>query len=215
MFGAGGTLTRSLVFTLGLAVVVTIVVLTVAMLAAYPLAWLAGPGAQASGVLLLAAAVVPVQVIAGPVNEVLGAIRLTGTTPGLALVHVALGLPFAVLVLRNALADVPAAQVRRARLAGRREWTMVWRIGRSVAPAVVAVSVLEFVQVWNDLAVGLLFSGPDATPLGLLLYGQARQFVANSGPLAASSVITSIVPVLLVILARRQVIAGLVTGAIK
>jgi alpha-glucoside transport system permease protein len=211
----GGTLTRSLVFTFVLAAIVTAVVLTVAMLAAYPLAWLTGPGAQASGVLLLATAVVPVQVIAGPVNEVLGVARLVNTAPGLALVHVALGLPFAVLVLRNALADVPAAQVRRARLAGRREWNMVWRMGRSIVPAVVAVCVLEFVQVWNDMAVGLLFSGPDAAPLGLLVYGQARQFVANSGPLAATSVIASILPVLLVILARRQVIAGLVTGAIK
>lgn len=212
---AGGTLTRSLLFTFVLATVVTAVVLTVAMLAAYPLAWLTGPGAQASGVLLLATAVVPVQVIAGPVNEVLGVVRIAGTAPGLALVHVALGLPFAVLVLRNALADVPAAQLRRARLAGRREWNMVWRMGRAVVPAVVAVCVLEFVQVWNDMAVGLLFSGPDAAPLGLLVYGQARQFVANGGPLAANSVIASILPVLLVILARRQVVAGLVTGAIK
>jgi alpha-glucoside transport system permease protein len=211
----GGTLTRSLVFTLVLATVVTAVVLTVAMLAAYPLAWLTGQGAQASGVLLLATAVVPVQVIAGPVQEVLSVFRLPGTATGLALVHVALGLPFAVLVLRNALADVPAAQVRRARLAGRREWNMVWRMGRAILPAVVAVCVLEFVQVWNDMAVGLLFSGPDSAPLGLLVYGQARQFVANSGPLAANSVVASILPVLLVILARRQVVAGLVTGAIK
>jgi alpha-glucoside transport system permease protein len=209
------TLTRSLVFTAILASVVTLVVLGLALLAAYPLAWLPGPGAQTVGVVLLASAVVPVQVIAGPVNEVLGVVRLGGSASGLALVHVALGLPFAVLVLRNALADVPAAQVRRARLTGRREWDVVWRMARSVLPAVVAVSVLEFVQVWNDLAVGLLFSGPDGTPLGLLVYGQARQFVANSGPLAASSTLASIVPVLLVILARRQVIAGLVSGALR
>src|SRR5262249_38297005 len=75
---------------------------------------------------------VPVQVIAGPVTEVLGVVRLAGTTAGLALVHVALGLPFAVLVLRNALADVPAAQLRRARLTGRRELAVLWRTARSV-----------------------------------------------------------------------------------
>jgi alpha-glucoside transport system permease protein len=211
----GGDLTRSLVFTLGLAVLVTGVVLAVAILAAYPLAWLSGPGAQAIGVLLLATAVVPVQVIVGPVKEVLGVLRLAGTAPGLALVHIALGLPFAVLVLRNALADVPAAQVRQARLTGRREWGTLWRLARSTVPAVIAVSVLEFVQVWNDLVVGLLFSAPDAAPLGLMLYGQTRQFVTNSGPLAASSALASILPVLLVILARRQVVAGLVSGAIR
>jgi alpha-glucoside transport system permease protein len=210
-----GTLARSLLFTLVLAAGVTVLVVGLAMLAAYPLAWLSGPVAQAVGLVLLAAMVVPVQVIAGPVNEVLGVLRLGGSASGLALVHLALGLPFAVLVLRNALADVPAAHVRRARLTGRREWDVVWRMSRSILPAVVAVAVLEFVQVWNDLAVGLLFSGPDGTPLGLLVYGQARQFVANSGRLAGISTMVSLLPVLLVIAARRQVVAGLVSGALR
>ncbi|WP_345637783.1 ABC transporter permease family protein, partial [Rugosimonospora acidiphila] len=209
------TVARSLEFTAVLAVVVTLLVLAIALLAAYPLAWLAGSWAQSVGLLLLAAAVVPVQVIAGPVNEVLGVARLGGSAPGLALVHVALGLPFTILVLRNALADVPASQLRRARLIGQREWHTVWRMARSIRPAVVAVAVLEFVQVWNDLAVGLLFSGPDGTPLSLLVYGQARDFVTNSGPLAAVSTLASVVPVLLVVLARRQVVAGLVSGALR
>lgn len=209
------TLTRSLEFTAVLALVVTAVVVALALLAAYPLAWLAGPAAQAVGLVLLAAAVVPVQVIAGPVNEVLATVRLSGSAPGLALVHIALGLPFTILVLRNALADVPAAQLRRARLTSQREWDTVWRMARSIRPAVVAVCVLEFVQVWNDLAVGLLFSAPDGTPLGLLVYGQARGFVTASGPLAAISTLVSVVPVLLVVLARRQVVAGLVSGALR
>lgn len=212
---ADGTMARSLLFTLVLATGVTVLVVGLAMLAAYPLAWLSGPVAQSVGLVLLAAMVIPVQVIAGPVNEVLGVLRLGGTAFGLALVHLALGLPFAVLVLRNALADVPAAHVRRVRLTGRREWDVVWRMGRTILPAVVAVTVLEFVQVWNDLVVGLLFSGPDGTPLGLLLYGQSRQFVANSGQLAAIATLVSLLPVLLVIAARRQVVAGLVSGALR
>ncbi|MEV1290469.1 ABC transporter permease subunit [Micromonospora sp. NPDC049679] len=205
-------LQRALVFTLLLATVVTLAVLIVALLAAYPLAWLTGPTAQVTGVLLMGAAIVPVQVIAGPVNEVLGAVLSAGTARGLALVHIALGVPFAVLVLRNAFADLPAEQVRRARVSGRRWWSMVWWLARHNVRAVVAVAVLEFVQVWNDLVVGLLFSGPDAAPLGLFLYGQTRHFVANSGALAASSVIASLLPLLLVVLARRQLVAGLVSG---
>jgi alpha-glucoside transport system permease protein len=209
------TLGRSLLFTLILAGGVTVLVVGLAMLAAYSVAWLSGPIAPAVGLALLAAMVVPVQVIAGPVNEVLGVVRLGGSSAGLALVHLAFGLPFAVLLLRNALADMPGAQVRRARLTGRREWYMVWRMFRSILPAVVAVAVLAFVQVWNDLALGLLFSGPDGTPLGLLFYGQARQFVSNGGQLAAVSTLVSLLPVLLVILARRQIIAGLVSGALR
>ncbi|MER7894403.1 hypothetical protein ABTX15_31825 [Micromonospora sp. NPDC094482] len=211
----GSELWRALTFTLVLATVVTAAVLVVALLAAYPLAWLTGPAAQATGLLLMAASIVPVQVIAGPVNEVLGVVLSSGTARGLVLVHLALGVPFAVLVLRNAFADLPAEQVRGARLGGRHWWGTLRRLARHNRPAIVAVSVLEFVQVWNDLVVGLLFSGPDAVPLGLFLAGQTRGFVANSGALATGSVIASVLPVLLVVLARRHLVAGLVAGGVR
>ncbi|TDC37119.1 ABC transporter permease subunit [Micromonospora sp. 15K316] len=211
----GAELWRSLGFTLLLAAGVTATVLVVALLAAYPLAGLTGPAAQVTGLLLMIAVVVPVQVIAGPVNEVLGVTLSSGTARGLVLVHVALGVPFAVLVLRNAFADLPTGRVRAAQLGGRHWWGTLRRLARHCRPAIVAVSVLEFVQVWNDLVVGLLFSGPDSAPLGLFLAGQTRGFVANSGALAAGSVLASTLPVLLVVLARRHLVAGLVSGGVR
>ncbi|MFI7576039.1 ABC transporter permease subunit [Micromonospora sp. NPDC049497] len=211
----GTELWRTLGVTTVLTVVVTAAVLAVALLAAYPLAWLTGPAAQATGLFLMAACVVPVQVIAGPVNEMLGVVLSSGTTRGLALVHIALGVPFAVLVLRNAFADLPAEQVRAARVGGRHWWGTLRLLARHNRPAVIAVAVLEFVQVWNDLVVGLLFSGPGAAPLGLFLAGQTRGFVANSGGLAAASVIASVLPVVLVVLARRHLVAGLVAGGVR
>ncbi|GIJ12663.1 ABC transporter permease subunit [Micromonospora andamanensis] len=211
----GAELWRSLGFTLVLATVVTAAVLGVALLAAYPLAWLTGPAAQAVGLVLMAAVVVPVQVIAGPLNEVLGLALSSGTARGVALVHIALGVPFAVLVLRNSFADLPAEQVRGARIGGRHWWGTLRRLARHNRTALVAVAVLEFVQVWNDLVVGLLFSGPDAAPLGLFLAGQTRGFVAGSGTLAAGCVLASILPVLVFVLARRQVVAGLVAGGVR
>ncbi|MEJ3745911.1 ABC transporter permease subunit [Actinomycetes bacterium KLBMP 9797] len=212
---ADGGLARSLALTAALAAVVTVAVLGIALLAAYALAWHAPPGGHVAGVVLLGAAVVPVQVVAGPLTEVLDRAGLAGTFPGLALVHVALGVPFAVLLLRNALTDVPLARVRQARLAGRREWSVLARLAPATVPAVVAVCVLEFVQVWNDFVVGLHFGGPDAAPLGLALFGQTRQFVANSGLVAAGSVVASVLPLVLVIAFRRQIVAGLVSGALK
>jgi alpha-glucoside transport system permease protein len=207
-------LVRSLWFTAVLAVTVTIVVVVLALPAGYALARLRPPGTVTAGVLLVAASAVPVQVVAGPVNEVLSLVGLAGTTFGLGLVHVALGVPFAVLVLRNALTDVPGARVREARIAGRREWSVLWRVVPAAVPAIIAVGVLEFVQVWNDFVVGLLFGGT-GTPLGLLLFGETRQFVSNSGTLAAFAILASLPPLVLIVLARRRVIAGLVSGAVR
>ena len=211
---ANSELIRSLWFTGVLAVSVTIVVVVLALPAGYALARLRPPGTAAAVVLLVAASAVPVQVLAGPINEVLELVGLAGTSIGLGLVHLALGVPFAVLVLRNALADVPGARVREARIAGRREWGVLWRVVPAAVPAIVAVAVLEFVQVWNDFVVGLLFGGA-GTPLGLLLFGQTRQFVSNSGTLAAFAILASVPPLLLIVLTRRQVITGLVSGAVR
>jgi alpha-glucoside transport system permease protein len=205
-------LVPSLLFTAALVLSVTVLVLALALPAGYALARLRPPGTPLAGVLLVAASAVPVQVVAGPINEVLTRVGLAGTNLGLGLVHVALGAPFAVLVLRNALADVPGARIRAARTPGRREWGVLWRTVPAAVPAIIAVAVLEFVQVWNDFVVGLLFGG-SGTPLGLMLFGQTRQFVSNSGTLAAFALLASVPPLLLIVLARRQVIAGLVSGA--
>jgi alpha-glucoside transport system permease protein len=212
---ANDELSQSLRFTGLLALLVTVGVVAVALPAAYALAWLRPPGTPFAGLLLLFASVVPVQVIAGPVNEVLGVLGIAGTGFGLGLVHVALGVPFAVLVLRNALADVSAERIRAARLSGRREWWVLWRVAPAAAPALAAVAVLEFVQVWNDFAVGLLFAGTTVAPLGLLLFGQTRQFTTSAGPLAAGAVAAAIPPLVLIIVARRRVVAGLVSGAVR
>lgn len=224
-----GPLGGSLVLTGLLALAVTSVVLPLALTAAHALAWIERPWGTVASSILLAAAVVPVLVIVRPVTEVLDLVPLLPPVARLALVHMALGLPFAILVLRNALSDVPAADVRRARLqAGgpstlRVELRVLRRLWRTVEPAAIAVFVLEFVQVWNDFVVGLTFGGPgvvsdaapDAAPLSVLLYGQSRQFVASATSLSTSAVLASLVPVALVLVFHRRVVAGLTQATVS
>jgi alpha-glucoside transport system permease protein len=232
-------LLRSMGLTFTLAVFVTGVVLVLGLLAAYALAWIGPPGAHLAGIVLLCAAVVPIQVIALPITDVLERLGLAGTPAGLALVHAALGLPVAVLLLRNALSDLPPTEVRRVRLESSRKVegaqqgnrlrrTALWRstareawtvrslaTEKGMSAVLVAVALLEFVQVWNDLVVGLLFGGADTVPLGVLVQGEARQFVSNSGPLAAAALVAALVPVMLMALGYRRVVEGLVTGTEK
>ncbi|HVV19573.1 MAG TPA: hypothetical protein VHF06_09065, partial [Pseudonocardiaceae bacterium] len=73
--------------------------------------------------------------------------------------------------------------------------------------------VLEFVVVWNDFTVGFLISGPEASPLALVLRGEARQFATSAAPVAASAVVSSVVPVLVLLATWRRVVAGLSGGA--
>lgn len=196
-----------------MALLVSAAVVVLGALAAYALAWFDLPGDAAMTAGLLGAAVVPVQVIAGLLHDVISPLQGYGTALTLGVVHVGFGLPFAVLVLRNAFGGVPADRVRRARL----RLSEIGVLVRVVAPAgwraLVAVGAIEFVLVWNDVVVALLFGGPGFSPVGLVLFGQSRQFVTNANVLAASAVVISAIPLLVVLGLQRSIVTGLVGGA--
>ncbi|HEX8631744.1 MAG TPA: ABC transporter permease subunit [Catenuloplanes sp.] len=208
-------LLQSLGFTAVLAVTVTVIVVAAGFLAAHALVWLLPQAASWLLVIALAAAVVPVQVMAEPVNLLFAELGLTGTPAGLGLVHCCIGVPFAALIFRNAFIDLPGDRVRAARLAEGREWRVLLRLARFVIPAAVAIGSLEFCLVWNDFAVAYFFPVNSVQPVGPLLQEQTRQFLSASGPLAATSVIVSLLPVAVVLLARKQIVRGLVSGALR
>jgi alpha-glucoside transport system permease protein len=212
----GATLVGSLLPTAALAAGVTVVVLGVAAVTAYSLAWLRPPGAAAATVVLVVAAIIPIQAIAKPLNQLLAPLGLQGTALALGLVHIGRGIPFAVLVLRIAFAAVPADHIRRARLRGDNELRVLTRVVAPAArPALITVATLGFMLVWNDLVVGLLFGGPGFTPVGMVVFGQTRQFVTNAGTLAAASVMASVLPALVILLAQRPIVSGLISGVVR
>ena len=87
----------------------------------------------------------------------------------------------------------------------------MWRRG-PYRTTLVAVVVLEFVLVWNDFIVGFLISGPGTSPLTLLLWGEARQFGTSAGTVAASAVVSALIPVVLLLATWRKVVVGLTGG---
>jgi alpha-glucoside transport system permease protein len=154
--------------------------------------------------LLAILAVAPVQMYAGPLGAVFADLGLVGSRAPLALVHAAAGLPFATLVLRTAFRAAPARN-------GRPALDTMWRRG-PYRTTLVAAGVLEFVLVWNDFIVGFLISGPSATPLTLLLWGEARQFGTSAGTVSAAAVVSALIPVTLLLVTWRKVVVGLTGG---
>ena len=109
-------LVGTLLQTAALGLVATAAVIAIASLAAYSLAWLHPYGEGAATALLLLAAIVPIQAIAKPLHQFFSQAGLQGTDLALAIVHIGRGIPFAVLLLRNAFAAVGSDRIRRARL---------------------------------------------------------------------------------------------------
>lgn len=210
-------LRKSIQATLWVAFLATVVVVAAAAPLAYRLA-IAPDGRLARGTVtaLAVLAVLPVQAYLGPLDTFIDEHGLSGTRIPLVLVHVAAGLPIAVLILRGAIAaprGSPAADALRGMAA---PGTVARRLVTAAGPALVAVAVLEFVQVWNDFVVGLLISGAGASPWSLLLWGEARQFGENAAQLAAGSLISAVLPVALVLATwRRWIVPGLTGGVLR
>lgn len=211
---ASGELAGALVGTSFRAVGATVALVVLAVPAAYALAW--GPLRTARWVTATCAvlAVLPVQAYAAPLGDALGGFRWLGTPVVLAGVHAAVGVPFAVLLLRGAFATVPRGEVTRHRLAGG-EWPAANAVVWARVQSVLAVAVLEFVLVWNDLVVGLLLGGPGSRLVTLALLGEARQFATNASTLAAGAVVVTALPLALVLATGRWVIRGLAAGVAR
>jgi alpha-glucoside transport system permease protein len=202
--------------TAAMALAVTVAVVVAAALAAYTWTWLGLPESKLVTVVFLAAAVVPIQAFALPLHTTLVGFGLNNTFLVLALVHVGRGIPLAVLFLRDSFAAVPADHLRRVRPRAHHELEVLRTVVVPAAwPAIIAVATLEFILVWNDLVVALLFGGPGFNPVGMVLFGQSRQFVTSASVVAAGSVVVSVLPLLVIVASRRWIVAGLVSGVVR
>ncbi|MFG1709136.1 ABC transporter permease subunit [Nonomuraea sp. M3C6] len=188
------------------AVVVVGLVLLAAVPAAYVLAHehlLPRRAWRPALLVAVALAALPPQAFAVPLQRWVS--PFVGTGPALAIVHAALVIPLAVLVLHNAFVRVSTPMLARHR------WEL-FHVVREARPAVVLAGVLAFVLVWNDTVVGLLLDWPSGDHLPLILLEQARHFMSAAAPLAAESVIATAVPLLVVAVTGRWLYRGLTRG---
>jgi alpha-glucoside transport system permease protein len=203
--------------TLARAVLATLLALGCALPAAHALA--GGQLSARAGRWLLRVvvilAVIPVQAVAVPLGRELDWLRLSNTQLGLILAHAAFGTPFAVLLLRAAFSARPRPAVSAFAPRGTGWLSVLAKEARAGWMAVLAVGVLQFVQVWDDLVVGLLLGGSETGVLSLAVLGQGRQFAASSGPVAATAVVSVVVPLALVLATGRWVVRGLSAGVVR
>ncbi|MEU2156160.1 carbohydrate ABC transporter permease [Streptomyces sp. NPDC019396] len=202
--------------TVMISVPATTLVIVIAALAGYAFAWLEFPGRDWLFLLVVAMLVVPVQVGLLPVAKLFGQLGLFGTIPGVVLFHVAYGLPFAVFLLRNYFADIPREMLEAARMDGGSEWRIFTRLVLPVGrPAIASLAIFQFLWVWNDMLVALLFADSSSQPLTVELQSQVRQFGSNIDVLAPGAFLSLIVPVVVFFAFQRHFVQGVMAGSVK
>ncbi|MEV6653484.1 carbohydrate ABC transporter permease [Streptomyces sp. NPDC051219] len=209
-------ITRAFWNTVLISVPTTVLVVGIAALAGYAFAWLEFPGRDTIFLVVVGLLVVPVQIGLLPVAKLFGSLGLFGTIPGVVLFHVAYGLPFAIFLLRNYFAEIPREMLEAARMDGGGEWRIFSRLVLPLGrPALASLAIFQFLWVWNDMLVALLFADSDAQPLTVALQSEMRQFGSNFGVLAPGAFLSLVVPVVVFFAFQRHFVQGVMAGSVK
>ncbi|MFE1440112.1 carbohydrate ABC transporter permease [Streptomyces sp. NPDC058739] len=211
-----GDITGSILNTVLITVPATVLVVAIAALAGYAFAWMEFPGRDWWFLAVVGLLVVPVQVALIPIAELFGRIGLFGSVLGVVLFHVGFGLPFAVFLLRNFFAEIPRELLEAARLDGAGELRLFLRVVLPLgAPAVASLGIFQFLWVWNDMLVALVFSDAGSQPVTVALQTQVRQFGSNIDVLAPGAFISMVIPLAVFFAFQRQFVSGVMAGAVK
>ncbi|MGW7672874.1 carbohydrate ABC transporter permease [Streptomyces sp. NPDC054775] len=211
-----GDITHAFWNTVLISVPATAAVVALAALAGYAFAWLEFPGRNWIFLVVVGMLVVPVQIGLLPVAKLFGGLGIFGSLFGVILFHVAYGLPFAVFLLRNYFAEIPREMLEAARMDGGTEWTIFVRLILPVSrPALASLTIFQFLWVWNDLLVSLIFADSRSQPLTVALQSQMRQFGANIDVLAPGAFLSLIVPLIVFFAFQRHFVEGVMAGSVK
>jgi alpha-glucoside transport system permease protein len=202
--------------SLVVAVPATIIPIMVAAFAAYAFTFMRFKGRDTLFVIVVGLLVVPLQVAFVPLLQLLGNLGLVGTFPAVWLAHTGFGMPLAIYILRNYMASLPKSIIESAEVDGASHFRTFWAliIPMSV-PALAAFAIFQFLWVWNDLLVALIFLQTD-TPV---VTSQLRSLIGELGQqwhlLTAGAFISITIPLIVFFALQRFFVRGLTAGSVK
>ena len=218
MWSGGQTpINISFVNSLAVAIPATILPIMVAAFAAYAFTFMEFPGRDWIFVAFVALLVVPNQVALVPLLQFYGQIGLTGTFPAVWLAHAGFGMPLAVYILRNYMATLPRAVIESAKIDGASHFVTFWRLIVPMSvPALVSFAIFQFLWVWNDLLVALVFLGSgENMVLTVNIKGLVGQQGQGANLLTAGAFISMVIPLVVFVGLQRYFVRGMTSGAVK
>ncbi len=211
-------LARSFFNSLAISIPSTAVTLFVAALAAYAFAWMKFPGRNVLFILTVGLLVIPLQITLIPVLKLLTAFHLTGSFPAVWLAHTAYGLPFAIFLLRNFFMNLPRDLFESAFLDGASHLTAFFHILMPLSvPSLAALAIFQFLWVWNDLLVALVYLGGarEVAPMTLAISNLVSSFGSEWHLLTAAAFLSMLLPLILFLALQQYFVKGILAGALK
>jgi alpha-glucoside transport system permease protein len=212
--GFGNAFLNSLAVTIP----ATVIPIAVAAFAAYAFAWMDFPGRTWLFVVVVGLLVVPLQMALIPLLRLYTNLNMNGTFLAVWLAHTGFGLPLAIYLLRNYIGTLPSSTIESAQIDGASHFDIFRRLIIPLSvPALASFAIFQFLWVWNDFLIALVFLGgtPDVRVLTLALV----DLNGNRGEawhlLTAGALITMILPLTVFFSLQRYFVRGLTAGSVK
>jgi len=213
-----GGLFDALVNSLIVTIPSTVIPITLAAFAAFGFAWLKFRGRSLMFGVLVGLIVVPLQLALVPMLKIYQSTALTGSFLGIWLAHTGFGLPLAVFLLYNYISQLPKDIFESAYIDGASPFTAFIRLVLPLSvPALAAFAILQFLWVWNDFLVALVFLGTSSNVAVLTI--ELASIVGSRGEafhlLTAAAFVSMVIPLIVFLALQRYFVRGLLAGSVK
>ena len=194
-----------------------IIPITLALLAAYAFAWIEFPGRDFLFVAVFALQIVPLQVALIPLQSIFVSAGLQNSFWPVWIAHTIFGLPLAIFIMHNFMKEIPASIIEAARVDGAGHVKIFFVVLMPLlVPAIAAFGIFQFLWVWNDLLVALVFApSPNLTPVTAAIAGLSGTRGQDWQLLSAGAFIAIIVPLVVFLSLQRFFVRGLLAGGVK
>ncbi|MGD8244945.1 MAG: carbohydrate ABC transporter permease [Anaerolineae bacterium] len=215
---SGDNLGRAFLNSMTVTVPATIIPILIAAFAAYGFAWMKFPGRRVFFIMVVALLVVPLQIALIPILRDYTRLDLNGTFLAIWLGHTGFGLPLAVYLLYNYISTLPRDILESAFIDGASPFTIFVRLILPLSvPALASFAIFQFLWVWNDLLVALVFIG--SKPEVAVMTQALQEMVGSRGQdwhlLTAGAFITMLLPLIVFFSLQRFFVRGLLAGSVK
>ena len=211
--GMGQAFINSIIIT----VPATIFPILIGAGAAYAFSWLRFPFRNSIFLVLVGLQVVPLQMLLIPLLQAFTQVGINGTYVALWIAHTAFGLPLTIYILRNFMSGIPYELLESGRIDGAGDVRIFTRIILPLTtPALAAVAIFQFMWVWNDLLVALVFTpGSTVSPMTVILLTLVSQFGNGWQLMTAAAFISMALPLVIFFSLQRYFVTGLTAGSVK
>jgi alpha-glucoside transport system permease protein len=212
----GDNLFKAFLNSVAVAIPATIIPILIAAFAAYGFAWLNFPGRKFLFTVVVALLVVPLQIALIPIVQDYTKLDLNGTYLGIWLAHTGFGLPLAIYLLFNYISTIPRDILESAFIDGASNFTIFTQLILPLSvPALASFAIFQFLWVWNDYLVALVFLGSKNLVMTVTLANMVGEKGQDWQLLTSGAFLSMLLPLAVFFALQRYFVRGLMAGSVK